>query len=72
MQNSSKFLKFHFTHYPPYQKDKIVLGQRAVKSLINGHSEKRTPPVNGHALFRRITIPVKIICLTLKKAHTSI
>ena len=26
MQNSARFFQFHFTHYPPYQKDKIVLG----------------------------------------------
>ena len=35
MQNSAKFLQFHFTHYQQYQKDKTVFGTaKASKEVI--------------------------------------
>ena len=46
MQNSARFLQFHFTHYQPHQKDKTVLGTTKTRSrsrkiaLIAGQAQK--------------------------------
>ena len=34
IQNSARFFQFHFTHYPPYQKGKSVLGTRKISKEV--------------------------------------
>ena len=96
MTSSARFLPFHFTHHPSYQKDNSVSGATntsevvlekvhwwpdkawwamykltiAVKSLINRHSKKQTPLINGDMIFSRITITQSNSYVWLSKRRT--
>ena len=96
MTSSARFLPFHFTQHPSYQKGKSVSGAtntrevvrekvhwwpdqawratskltNTVKSLINRHSKKQTPLINGDMIFSRITITQSNSYVWLSKRRT--
>ena len=69
---TSKEVVLEKLHWSPAQAQEKGKLTNAVKSLINGHSKMRTPLVNGHVLFPRITIHRSKSYVWLSKRHSAL